>query len=72
LIVIFEPLHDGVGVFTVDGFPFFAVNELSALVVTELDAVEDFLAIHDVRFDEDDGAFVESVCEEVSGPEVGI
>ncbi len=60
-VVFFECEDDGVRVFAVDGFPGHAVDHLGACVVAELDAVVDFLVVHDVGFEEDDRALVDSV-----------
>ena len=71
-VVAFKAEGDGVGVFLVDGQALDAVDLLPAVVVAGLDAGEDLLAVHDVGFEKEDGAFVESVGEQVAGPEVGI
>ena len=68
-VVSREPVCNGVGIFAVNRATGFSVDEFEALVVTGLGAFDEVGAIHDVGFEENDGALIEAGGEKIAGPE---
>lgn len=67
-VVVFQALDDGIGVFTLNGFPVDSVDLFCSLVVAELHPVVHFLVVHYKGFGEDYRALIDPVGEQVAGP----
>jgi len=69
--VVGDPGRHAVGVFAEDGRHGSACGAAQSLVISGGDPVDDLGMVHDVRFEEDHRAFVDSGGEEIAEPEVG-
>ena len=67
-----EAIRDGLRVFPENTAPQFARDFLFPVIVTGLDAVENLLVVHDIRFREDDGAMIHPVGQQIAHPEAGV
>ena len=71
-VVTCEALCNGVGIFAIHRATRFAIDEFASFIVAGFDAFDEVGAVHDVGFEENDGALIESGGEKIAGPEVGV
>ena len=71
-VVSREPVCNGVGIFAVNRAAGFAINKFNAFVVPGFDAFDEVGAIHDVGFEENDGALIEASGEKIARPEIWV